>query len=461
MKKATKKKIERIVPGSIAEEMEIEPGDLLVSINDRPIGDILDYHFLTQNGKTDVLIEKPDGEQWLLEIEKDEDEDLGLIFAPGLMDRYRSCSNRCIFCFIDQLPTGMRETLYFKDDDTRLSFIQGNYVTLTNVSDDDLRRVIEYRLSPINISVHATDPLLRCRMLGNRRAGDILAKIEKLAAAGIEMNGQIVLCRGINDGPALQKTIEDLTRFAPQMRSVAVVPVGLTKYREGLPLIEPLNEVCAKDALSIIERAQERMLGIYGTRFVYASDELILLAGQGIPAEEEYEGYPQLENGVGMLRLLKEEVKFRLEEMPQTQKARTVTVATGTLAAPFIRELAAMAERRIAGLQINVVGIRNDFFGESITVSGLVTGQDIAKQLKGRALGDRVVIPVNMLRAGEDVFLDDMTTEDLERELGTEVFVAENDGSSFIGALADDERPPLFRWRQMYEQTDHSHSWEA
>lgn len=453
-----KKKIKSITPGSIADELQIEPGDHLLSINDRPVADILDYHFLTQNEEINVLIEKPDGEQWLLEIEKDEDEDLGVTFESGLMDEYRHCSNRCIFCFIDQLPPGMRETLYFKDDDTRLSFIQGNYVTLTNVAYEDLDRVIEYRLSPINISVHTTDPGLRCEMLNNRFAGDILKKIEKLAASGIEMNAQIVLCPGINDGDILERTLKDLAGFYPQMRSVAVVPVGITKYRENLYPLESLSREDAVSALSLIKDMQARMLMEKGSRMVYASDEMYLLAGYALPQEEEYEGYPQLENGVGMLRLLKEEVGFVLDETRDIEKDRFVSIATGCLAKPFVEELVRMVQSKVKGLRVKVYGIKNNFFGDMITVSGLVTGRDIIDQLKGRDLGERLLIPVNMLRAGEAVFLDDVTVDDVERELGTEVFVTDNDGNAFVSAFILDERPGEFARRQIYEQTYSSHS---
>jgi len=459
--RGTEKKIERIVPGSIAEELGIEPGDLLVSINDRPVGDILDYHFLSQNSELVVLTRKADGEEWEFTIEKDEDEDLGLEFSEGLLDEYRHCSNKCIFCFIDQLPKGLRRTLYFKDDDTRLSFIQGNYVTLTNVSDADLKRVIEYRLSPINVSVHTTDEDLRKRMLGSRFAGDIMRKMKMLADAGISLNAQIVLCRGINDGEQLDRTLNDLSSLSPQMESAAVVPVGLTRYREGLYPLEALTKEDAAAALLQIGRVQERMLETKGTRFVYASDELILLAGAELPSEEEYEGYPQLENGVGMLRLLIEEVRFYLEEAVPSDPERTVSIATGMLAKPFIEELALAVSRKYKGLTIKVYGIRNKFFGSSITVSGLVTGQDIISELKGEDLGERLLIPVNMLRIGEKVFLDDVTTDDLERELNTEVFVTDNDGYSFVTAITGDVKPPINDRRQLYEQTDSSNRRET
>ena len=454
-------KIKSVSPGSIADELRLSPGDILLSVNNRDVNDILDYHFLTQAEVLEVLIEKSDGEEWLLEIEKDEDEDLGLTFESGLLDDYHHCRNRCIFCFIDQLPKGMRKTLYFKDDDTRLSFLQGNYVTLTNTALEDLDRVIEYRLSPINVSVHTTDSGLRCRMLGNPHAGDILEKMRKLGSAGIEMNAQIVLCKGINDKEELTKTLNDLRTFLPQMRSVAVVPVGITRYREGLYPLEAPDAEYAKDALARIEAVQEQCLQSDGTRFVYASDELILLAGADLPEEEAYEGYPQLENGVGMLRLFMEEAEYCLEEMAETEVNRSVSIATGVLAAPFIRKMAEKVRKKAKGLTVNVYGIRNDFFGSRITVSGLITGRDIMTQLAGRDVGERLLIPVNMLRAGEDVFLDDVTVEELEETLHTEVFITDNDGHSFLSALTGEERPVRNSWRQIYEQTDRSNCRET
>ena len=284
--------VRKILPGSIAQEMDIQAGDEVLSINGSPIEDIFDYQFLIQDENIDLLLRKPDGEEWLLEIEKDEDEDLGLEFENSLMDEYRSCSNRCIFCFIDQMPPGMRETLYFKDDDSRLSFLQGNYVTLTNMKEHDLDRMIRYRLEPINISVHTTNPELRCRMLRNRFAGDVCEKIRKLYRAEIEMNGQIVLCRGINDGPELDRTIRELSEFLPYLKSLSVVPVGLSRYREGLYPLEAFDGEDAGRVLETIHRWQDRLYEKWGRHFVHASDEWYLLAGQPLPREERYDGYP-------------------------------------------------------------------------------------------------------------------------------------------------------------------------
>ncbi len=389
----TPKKIISVSPGSIAEEMEIEPGDELLSIGGTPVQDIFDYMFLTQDTYLEVLVRKPSGEEWLLEIEKDEDEELGLCFDSGLMDDYRSCHNRCIFCFIDQMPPGMRETLYFKDDDSRLSFLQGNYVTLTNMSMEDLDRIIRYHMSPINVSFQAMDPELRCRMLHNRFAGDILEKTRKLADAGITMNGQIVLCRGINDGRQLDYSLEVLSELSPALRSVSIVPVGLTKFREGLYLLEPFDSKAAAAVIDQIEAWQEKMLPRCGTRFVYASDEWYLKAGRPIPEEEAYDGYPQLENGVGMMRLLESETEEYLAADPGGEKSAVLSIATGLLAGPHMKRLAGKIQEKYPNIRIRIYEIRNDFFGEQITVSGLITGQDLVAQLKGRQLGDRLLIP--------------------------------------------------------------------
>ena len=296
--------VKNIVGGSIADELGIEPGDRLLSINGNEIEDIFDYQFYSEDEELLLLIEKPDGEQWELEIEKDADEELGMEFGAGLMDEYRSCRNKCMFCFIDQMPEGMRDTLYFKDDDSRLSFLQGNYVTLTNMNDHDIERIIRYRLEPINISFQTTNPELRCKMLHNRFAGDALKKVDQLYQGGIEMNGQIVLCKGVNDGEELERSIRDLTKYLPLLRSVSVVPVGLTKFRDGLYPLEPFTKEEAKCVLETIHRWQEKLYVEYGVHFIHAGDEWYLLAEEEIPEEERYDGYLQLENGVGMLRLL-------------------------------------------------------------------------------------------------------------------------------------------------------------
>ncbi|MGN0142398.1 MAG: DUF512 domain-containing protein, partial [Roseburia sp.] len=398
----------KIDPGSIAEELEFMPGDVLISINGKEIEDVFDYHYLIHDENLLVLLRKPDGEEWEYEIEKDYDEDLGIEFENGLMDDYKSCHNKCIFCFIDQMPKGMRETLYFKDDDSRLSFLQGNYVTLTNMKDKDLERIIDYKLAPINISVQTTNPKLRCKMLNNRFAGEALKKIDRLYEAGIEMNGQIVLCKGVNDGAELERSIRDLTKYLPYMESVSVVPVGLSKYREGLYPLEPFNREDAIAVLDTIHRWQKVCMESHGTHFIHASDEWYLLAGRELPEEENYDGYIQLENGVGMIRLLLDEFYAALEQLKEDVAHREMihesqlpdlvghhkrTIATGRLAAPFISRMAQDCMKAFPNYEIVVCPIRNDFFGEMITVSGLLTGPDILAQLKEKELGERLLLP--------------------------------------------------------------------
>jgi putative radical SAM enzyme (TIGR03279 family) len=433
--------IYEIEPGSIAEEMELAPGDILVSINGKEIEDVFDYHYLINDDYLVVAVRKQNGEEWELEIEKEYQEDLGITFENGLMDDYKSCSNKCMFCFIDQMPPGMRETLYFKDDDSRLSFLQGNYVTLTNMKDKDLERIIDYKLAPINISVHTTNPKLRCKMLHNRFAGEALKKIDRLYQAGIEMNGQIVLCKGVNDGEELERTIRDLAGYLPYMRSLSVVPVGLTKYREGLYPLEPFGKEEAREVIRIIEKWQDICMEQHGVHFVQASDEWYLTAELPLPAEERYDGYLQLENGVGMIRLLQTEFREALEEYQDGnareafRKPHHITMASGRLAAPFIRELAEEFTRLFPSYRIDVVDIRNDFFGELITVSGLITAQDLVAQLAGRDLGERVTIPCNMLRMGEEVFLDDWTLEEVEKTLQVPVDIVKSSGRDLLCAM--------------------------
>lgn len=421
---------------SIAAELGIAPGDFLISINNQPIEDVFDYHYLVNDEYLEVLIEKPNGEEWEFEIEKDYHEDLGIVFENGLMDEYRSCSNNCIFCFIDQMPQGMRETLYFKDDDSRLSFLQGNYVTLTNMKDQDMERIIHYHLAPINVSVHTTNPSLRCEMLHNRFAGEALQKIKQLSDAGIEMNGQIVLCKGVNDGAELEKSIRDLTAYIPQMQSVSVVPVGLTKYREGLYPLESFTKENAQAVLSCIHKWQRYCLDNYGIHFIHAGDEWYLLAGQELPEEASYDGYIQLENGVGMMRLLKDEFSeaLRQEDADDTIK-RKVSLVTGYLAAPLLEELTAELGVKFPHVATEVIPIRNDFFGEKITVSGLLTGQDIIHQLKDKALGDVLLLPGNLLRAGETVLLDDVTVSDLKRTLQVPIDIVKSSGQDLLDAI--------------------------
>ena len=398
--------------GSIAEELEITPGDILLEINGNKIEDIFDYQFYTQDEYIEVLVRKPNGEEWELEIEKGYDEDLGISFENGLMDDYRSCHNKCIFCFIDQMPKGMRETLYFKDDDSRLSFLQGNYVTLTNMSEDDISRIIRYHLSPINVSFQTTNPELRCKMLNNRFAGEALEKAWRLADAGITMNGQIVLCKGVNDGKELERSINDLAKYAPTIESVSIVPVGLSKYREGLYELEPFTKEDAIEVIAMVEKYQQEIYERTGLHFIHASDEWYILAGQEMPEEERYDGYLQLENGVGMLRLLQNEFEEAMQEdmeKGRTPKKARLSLATGRLAYPYVQKFCNRMMEVYPQLELMVYPIRNDFFGEMITVSGLLTGQDIKAQLMGQDLGERLLLPQNVLKSAEPVFLDDYT----------------------------------------------------
>ncbi len=438
MKKNKEHIISRIEPGSIAEELELSPGDVLVSVNGQSVEDIFDYHYFINEEYLEILIRKPDGEEWELEIEKEYEDDLGIEFENGLMDEYRSCRNKCMFCFIDQLPRGMRETLYFKDDDSRLSFLQGNYVTLTNMSDEDVERIIRYHLSPINISFHTTNRELRCKMLNNRFAGEALDKVEQFYKAGITMNGQIVLCKGINDGEELEHTIEALAKYLPHLQSLSVVPVGLTDYREGLYPLEPFTREDAQQVLRQLHTWQNRLFEEHKTHFVHAGDEWYLLAGEELPKEESYDGYLQLENGVGMVRLLHEELKNELACRSGDARSRKVTIATGTLAAPILMKEAEQIRRKYPNVEIQIFPVKNDFFGRSITVAGLLTGQDLKKQLSGHALGEELLLTEHMMKSGERIFLDDMTVEELSRALQVPVIIVESDGKALLEAVLGD-----------------------
>ena len=430
--------IKDVLPGSIADELGIEAGDKLISINNNEIEDVFDYHFYVNDEELVLLIEKPNGEEWELEIEKDYEEDLGIEFEQGLMDEYRSCHNKCMFCFIDQMPEGMRDTLYFKDDDSRLSFLQGNYVTLTNMSDHDIERIVRYHLEPINISFQTTNPELRCKMLHNRFAGDALKKVDTLYESGIQMNGQIVLCKGINDGEELERSIRDLSKYVPCLQSVSVVPVGLTKYREGLYPLEPFTREDAVKILDTIHRWQDKFYEEYGIHFIHAGDEWYILAGEEMPEEERYDGYLQLENGVGVLRLLENEFEEAYEKVDGDDRDRELSIATGFLAYPYIQKMASRIEEKYSNTQIHVYPIRNDFFGELITVSGLITGQDLIHQLQNQKLGDRLLLPCNMFRSQEEVFLDDITLVQVEDALQVRADIVKSSGQDFIDVIVNE-----------------------
>lgn len=427
--------VKSLMPGGIGEELGIEPGDKLLAINGNEIQDVFDYYYYEESEQLLLLIEKPDGEEWELGIEKDEDESLGIEFDQSLMDEYRSCRNKCMFCFIDQMPKGMRETLYFKDDDSRLSFLQGNYITLTNMSDHDVERIVKYRLEPINISFQTTNPQLRCKMLHNRFAGEALKKVDILYRGQIEMNGQIVLCKGVNDGEELERTIRDLTGYLPYLKSVSIVPVGLTKYRDGLYPLEPFTKEDAREVLSVIHRWQEKIYQEHGIHMIHAGDEWYVLAEEEVPEEERYDGYLQLENGVGMMRLLFNEVQEALSAVTGDGRQREISLATGRLMYPYIGKILEEIRKKFPNITTHLYAIRNDFFGERITVSGLITGQDLTGQLKGQPLGERLLLPCNMLKIGEPVFLDDFTLEEVENSLQVKTDIVKSSGQDLLDAV--------------------------
>lgn len=429
-------KITSVAPGSIGEELELEPGDILLTIDGNEIEDIFDYDFLIDSDSFTMTVQKQNGEEWELSIESG-GEDMGLTFENGLMSEYRSCRNKCIFCFIDQMPPGMRETLYFKDDDSRLSFLQGNYITLTNMSDKDIDRIIRFHLSPINISVQTMNPKLRCKMLNNRFAGDALKKIDRLFEAGTEMNGQIVLCKGVNDGEELAYTLERLCAYAPCMQSVSVVPVGLSKFRDGLYPLEPFTKEEACMVIDQIEACQKKMYEKHQIHFVHASDEWYILAERELPEEARYDGYIQLENGVGMLRLLYEEVTDALDGKTDDGEAEELSMATGYLAYPYLKRLLDDLKTVYPGRTVHLYPIRNDFFGERITVAGLITGTDLIAQLKGKTLGSRLLLPAAMFKSGEEVFLDDITKTQAEAALQIPINIVKSSGYDFVEAIKD------------------------
>ena len=430
-------RITQIEENSIGMELGVEPGDVLISVNGEEVEDVFDYRYLTQSEELTLLVRKPDGEEWELEIEKDLYEDLGIVFESGLMSEMRSCSNRCIFCFIDQMPPGMRETLYFKDDDSRLSFLQGNYITLTNMKPHDVERIIRYRLEPMNISVHTTDPELRVRMLRNRHAGEVLSYLDDFYKAGLRMNMQIVLLKGVNDGEALKRTLCDLYRYFPVLESVSVVPVGLTRYRDGLTALKQPDHEDAVSVIRLVEEWQEKAYKDHGLHFVHASDELYILADLPFPEEETYDGYLQLENGVGMCRLFLNEAEEEMKAAVKRYRRHRTSFASGMLPYPMLLDISRRLSLETGRGEDNLLyAIRNDFFGDKITVSGLVTGKDLIHQLHGRDLGDLLLLPNCMFRSGEEVFLDDVSRGDVERALGVPTLIIKNDARSFMHALS-------------------------
>ena len=419
---------------SPAERAGVRTGERLISIGGHAVEDVLDYRFFGYDQDPELVLEAPGGSRRMVRVKKPEGEELGLNFETYLMDEPRPCSNHCLFCFVDQMAPGCRDTLYFKDDDARLSFLMGNYITLTNLSPREVQRIIDLRISPINVSVHATDPRLRSVLLGNKAGGESLEAMRRFGQAGIIMNGQIVLCPGYNDGDQLQRTMEDMAAWG--FNSCSIVPVGLTKFREGLSKLKPVDRETAGQVIDQVDAFGKICLERYGSRMFFCSDELYLRAGRELPGEEYYEDYVQIENGVGMLRSLITEFEAGLKLEDGAVEATPYTIATGVSARPFLQELADKAREK-TGVVGQVIAIVNNFFGHSIDVAGLITGGDLIAQLEGKPLGQRLLIPVNMLRHGGDVFLDDLRVADVERALGVPVTVVEQDGFDLLDAMLD------------------------
>jgi len=430
--KETRNIIELVEKKSIAEELGIQTGDILLSVNNTPIKDIIDYKYLITDEWILLEVEKESGDIWEYQIEKDFDEDLGLSFTNPLIDRAKSCTNKCIFCFVDQLPCNMRNTLYFKDDDSRLSFLQGNFITLTNMKDEDIDRIIKYRLSPINISVHTTNPELRIKMLRNRKAGKILDILKRFHEAKLEVNCQIVLVPGVNDGDELDRSLRDLSSLYPTVKSLAVVPIGITKFREGLEKVTAFDKELSDEFLSYVLNIQNEFLESLGTRFVFPSDEFFALSKMELPSYEAYENFPQLENGVGLMKLFKHEILQELENINTNGYInKTYTIVTGTLAYEYMKDIAKEIMKKFTGLKLEVKSIVNNYFGDKITVSGLITGRDLMEQLK-EIKTDKIIMPSSMLKSDEEVLLDDIRPEDITKELGREIIVSDVSGKDFV-----------------------------
>ncbi len=432
--------IKEVLKGSIAEEMEIEVGDYLLSVNGQEIHDIIDYRFLTADEELLLEIEKQNGEVWEIEIEKDYGEELGIEFGGGIMDKAKSCSNKCMFCFIDQLPKGMRETLYFKDDDSRLSFLQGNFVTLTNMKEEDIQRIIKYHISPINISVHTTNPELRVKMLSNRFAGNVFERMKQLSEAGIQMNAQIVCVPDVNDKDELKRTIEDLYKLYPYVNNVAVVPIGITKYREGLAKVKTFNKETSKETIEMVNVLQKRFYKEVQEPFVRLSDEFYIVAGMEVPDEDFYNGYEQIEDGVGVTRCFINAIERDLEFLDLNSKG-SYSIVTGTLAYDEVKKAADKICAKNPKIHIDVFKIINNFFGDTITVTGLLTGTDIIDQIKGKIKSKYLLMSDNMFRRGYElapesaIMLDDMTIEDIERELNVKVITCDFSGEDLISLI--------------------------
>ncbi|GAX89706.1 DUF512 domain-containing protein [Effusibacillus lacus] len=444
-------KIQAVRPGSLAEELELEPGDEIKSINGQPIKDIIDYQFAITDEAIELEVIKSNGEEWLIDVEKGYDETLGVDWEHPTVDRIKLCHNKCVFCFVDQIPGNMRQTLNMRDDDYRLSFLHGNFVTLTNLKQADLERIARLKMSPLNISVHTTNPELRNFMVGHKKAGEILNQIAYLAEHEIEMNTQIVLCPGMNDGEELDRTIRELAPYWPQVRTLSVVPVGLTKHRRGLAEIRSVTPEEADRVISQVEAWQEKFLQEKGAAFVHAADEFYVMAGREVPPAERYDEFAQTENGVGLIRNFLDELEEIKEQIPSSLKERRhVAVVTGMSPADTIRRGIRLLEN-VGNLRVDLHVIRNDFYGHMVTVTGLITGFDIVAQLKDTCTADLVMIPDIMLKDDADIFLDDYTVDRLSAELGKPVLVLPANATGLIkGALGmTDKLPP----RRRYEAT--------
>lgn len=427
-------KIFDVTTGSHADKAGIKKGETLLSINSNEIVDVLDYRFYQVNRKLTLEVEDDNKNVRTIEMTKGEYEEIGLEFETYLMDKQHSCRNKCIFCFIDQLPKGMRESLYFKDDDSRLSFLFGNYITLTNITEHEIDRIIKMHISPINVSVHTTNPELRCKMMNNRFAGDTLKYLKRFADAGITLNCQIVSCPGINDGDELVRTLTDLENLGVNM--TAIVPVGLTRYRENLYPLVPYNKETAGQTIDIIEKMGDECVKKHGRRIFFPGDEFYLLAEREIPSPEFYEDFSALEDGIGMIAYLTDDVGWKLEELDADESlCHKVTIACGEGVFPYMKRIMSMINEKFPNITINTRAIKNNFFGGGVNVSGLVTGGDLIDQLRGDDLGDRLIIPSSMLRFENDLFLDDVSTDDVEQKLNITLVPINNNGNDLVEAV--------------------------
>lgn len=434
--------ITKIYEDSIASEAGIEAGDVLLKINGEEVHDTIEYRYLTCDDEIELVLKKANGEEYVVEIEKDAYEDIGIEFLDLLLENSKHCSNKCIFCFIDQLPKGMRKTLYFKDDDSRLSFLQGNFITLTNLNDDDFRRIIKYKISPINISVHTTNPELRVKMLNNRKADTILERIKELSEGGIQLNCQIVLCPGINDGEELRRTLKDLLKFYPSISNVAIVPVGITKYRDNLYSMEGYNEESSNGVIELVEKMQAEFKKEVNDNFARLSDEFYITAKREIQDYEHYGDFEQLEDGIGMTRYFETIIDEELEFVDFNGNKAEIAFVTGEMCSEYLFKIKNKIEEKL-NIKITLYVIKNNFFGGKVSVAGLLTGKDIIEQIQGTLKEALTFIPRNMLKADEDIFLDDVTVEELENKLGTKIITCKYTGEDLIEKITNE----VIKWQ--------------